>query len=214
MAEEWRPLPGWEETYEVSSLSRIRSLDRFVRCAGSPGRDHRREVKGRILKQIVGARGYLSVLLKDAERGKSKRMRVHRAVAIAFIPSENGRPYVNHIDHNKLNNAIENLEWCTHAENLQHAARAGRLSHDRIKGVLNPRAKLTEPDVVEIKRRLRQGHTTSGIARDYCVIQSTISNIKTGRTWKHIAATTIKNKGREQCRRLLRGTVIITQRQW
>ena len=56
--------------------------------------------------------------------GRKKRMKVHRIVAIAFLPNPQNLPVVNHIDENKLNNNVSNLEWCTHRENLMHGIHA------------------------------------------------------------------------------------------
>ena len=73
----------------------------------------------KIKKQRIGKDNYYKInLYKD---GKSKTFRVHRLVAELFIPNPNNYPIVNHIDGNKLNNHINNLEWCTYSENTKHA---------------------------------------------------------------------------------------------
>jgi hypothetical protein len=186
MNEEWRPVPGWEETYEVSDLGRVRSLDRLIRCVDKVGVERARECKGRVLSPGVGRKGYRAVKLQGAGMCKPKRMRVHRLVAMAFIPNEGNRPHINHIDHDRQNNAFTNLEWCTPSENMQHAGKAGRLGKGGLKGSGHPLAKLTEASVVEIRRRLELGHRHCDIAKDYCVGRRSIGLIKEGRTWKHI----------------------------
>lgn len=113
--EEWRGIPGVEWAYEVSSHGRVRSLDRYVPMAPSGKlRFHR----GRILAQnTVGAdRGYLGLTIA----GRPGKQRVHRLVAEAFLglgfPGDERD--VDHLDENKLNNRVDNLEVVTHAENM------------------------------------------------------------------------------------------------
>lgn len=101
MTEEiWRPIEGYEGLYEVSSYGRVRSLDMYVRCKSY------RLHKGKVLSPIINTNGYLFVGLQG------KRFSVHRLVAQAFIPNPQGLPQVNHIDENKSNNNVDNLEWC------------------------------------------------------------------------------------------------------
>lgn len=106
MNEIWLPVEGYEEFYEVSSLGRIRSLDRvFIDKCGNE-----KHLTGRILKQNHGTNGYLSVQF-SVNDVKQRRM-VHRVVAKAFIPNPENLPEVNHKDEDKYNNRIDNLEWC------------------------------------------------------------------------------------------------------
>lgn len=87
--------------------------------------------------------GYLAVF----PRGKS--VRVHRLVAIAFVPNPHGKPHVNHIDGNKKNNRAENLEWATHQENIRHAYDTGLARNGS--GEMAGNAKLTAANVAEIR---------------------------------------------------------------
>lgn len=115
--EEWKPIPGYEGLYEVSNLGNVRSL------RGWNGRKYIERT--RLLKKTMTTTGYYKVeLIKEK---KKKSLRVHRLVAMAFIPNENGKPYINHIDCNPLNNKVENLEWCTQKENVHHALRLDRI---------------------------------------------------------------------------------------
>lgn len=112
--EEWRDIPGYEGLYQVSSLGRIKSLDRIVIRGG---RKH--SIKGCLIKQSDNGAGYMMVgLHKD---GVVKTAYVHRAVAMAFVQNPDNRPVVNHIDYNTKNNTPENLEWVYQGENLEHS---------------------------------------------------------------------------------------------
>lgn len=118
---EWRPVVGFESTYEVSSCGQVRSLDRLVRQS-HPGSTKTRLWKGKQLKQTVAAtRGYAQVSL--SLDGKAHKVYVHRLVAEAWLTGRNET--VNHKDGNKLNNNVTNLEWVSHSDNLRHAFATG-----------------------------------------------------------------------------------------
>lgn len=113
--EVWKDIPGYAGMYQVSNLGRVKSLERDTK------RSRPQHIKERILKQTPNktSGNYLQVYLADA--GKYKAFLVHRLVAQAFIPNTDNKPVVNHKDGNKQNNCLENLEWCTHKENVLHA---------------------------------------------------------------------------------------------
>lgn len=100
----WVPVKGYEGLYEVSAWGRVRTLS------------YRGTGKTRLLRQCVGAKGYLTVVLD--KNGKSRSHPVHRLVAHAFIPNPLGLPRVDHKNENKTHNCVGNLEWCGHASEL------------------------------------------------------------------------------------------------
>ncbi len=106
MKEEWRDIEGLEDWYEISNLGRVKSID------------HRK-----ILKTNVNNKGYETITFTF--QNKTIHKLIHRLVAQAFIPNPKKLPQVNHIDGNKLNNNVKNLEWCTGSENMKHAFRTG-----------------------------------------------------------------------------------------
>jgi DNA-binding transcriptional regulator YiaG len=117
MQEIWKDVVGYEGYYKVSDKGNVMTVAReFIKSNG-----RKCVVKERILSQGT-IRGYRVVDLKV--NGTRKTMRVHRLVAMAFI----GKPYkemVNHIDGNKINNSVDNLEWATRSENGLHAYSTG-----------------------------------------------------------------------------------------
>jgi hypothetical protein len=108
-------------------------------------------------------------------------------VALAFIPNPQALPHVNHIDCCTSNNFVENLEWVTHKQNMEHSARLGRMGKSSGAGDLCHASKLTESDVVQIKLRLMLGERICQIVRDYpAVKKGAIGEIKAGRSWGHV----------------------------
>ena len=120
--EEWRDIPGFEGIYAVSNLGRVKSLERdseyYVK-----GQKRVRHYGESLMKQYEDQDGYLQCHLQD--HGREVYCNVHRYVAQAFISNPNGLPEVNHIDGDKHNNKLENLEWCDNQYNVSHALETG-----------------------------------------------------------------------------------------
>lgn len=118
------------------------------------------------------------------KNGKVKWFSIHRLVALNFIPNPLKKLYVNHKDGNKLNNNVSNLEWVTHAENIQHSYKIG--THKIFQGENRKINKLTNKDVLNIVKLLNKGITQRKIANMFNVTQTCIGSIYLGKTWYHI----------------------------
>ena len=114
----WKPHPEYAGI-EVSTLGKVRTLDRVVSCKGNGTR----LVKGRVLKQSKDKDGYL--LVNITINGKQTTKRVHRLIAQTFITNPNGFPMVNHKDCNRDNNKVSNIEWCTASYNSKYREELG-----------------------------------------------------------------------------------------
>jgi len=112
-----KPIIGYEGYYEVDQFGRVNSINRMVRVNDN-GRIYDKPLIGKQMKQSLHTKGYKTVsLTKD---GDTKTLYVHRIVAEAFIPNPNNFPCVNHIDEDKTNNFVENLEWCSEQYNTTY----------------------------------------------------------------------------------------------
>ena len=160
----WRRVKNYENLYVINSHGEIMNVK-----------------TGKFLKHTKLNTGYYSVALRGYN-GKFKRFLLHRLLAESFIDNLNNKPMVNHKDGDKTNNNLNNLEWCTLAENLKHAA-----EHDLYtKGSNHYRSNLTEEDVFEIKLMIKFHIPTKKIAELYNVKSYNISDIKSERSWKHV----------------------------
>lgn len=162
--EKWKDVKGFEGFYQVSNLGRIKSF-----CRKKPI----------ILKPKIKENGYLEVCLF----GKSQY--VHRLVVVAFISEIKKGLNVNHKDGIKGNNNLNNLEIVTISENLLHAFRNGLRTPYKTKGTKNGNSKLTEIDVLQIRKTFKKGKSVE-FAKRFKVDPSTILSVFKRSTWKHI----------------------------
>lgn len=170
--EQWKDIPGFEGSYQVSNYGRIKSLPRKIIYKDGRIWDKKDEI---ILKQSINTKGYLFVNLRA--NGNFHVLRIHKLVLSAFVPNLKNKPQCNHKDGNKLNNYTANLEWATNSENQIHAVRLG------IRGT-----KLCVKDVIEIKKTKRNATKLKKIelSEKYKVSISLIEKIFRNEIWNHV----------------------------
>ncbi len=178
--EEWKPVVGYEGIYSVSNLGRVRSEDRII----EEHNGRQRINKGRVLKPFGTGkcRAYLAVDLR--KNGKRKTTKVHRLVAIAFISNPDDCPQVNHLNGDKSNNTVSNLEWTTNLENARHAYRTGLKV--TLKGSAVWNSKLTKEDVLLIREMEFWNLKRKEIARLFDVSTVLIGKIMRREVWTHV----------------------------
>lgn len=140
--EEWRDIAGFEGRYQVSSRGRVRSLRRALMYPNG-----RRVVPRRLMTLHWHTNDYWVVWLRK-DGTIHKKMFVHRLVADAFIPNPGNLPVVNHIDHDRRNSRVENLEWVTFSENTQlYYDRRRRLKAAEAPAVVAPEEEIDPADI-------------------------------------------------------------------
>ncbi len=169
--ETWRPIPGAKGAYEVSDHGRVRSLDRVVQRGGRPMRR-----QGQPIRTPVKSNGYLH--FKLAFGGRVSYPTVHQCVASAFLGTKPQGYAINHIDGDKANNHVANLEYVTYTQNSEHAVAIGLAPS----GERSVRSKLTAPQVRAI-RAARGRQTAKQLAKVYGVSHLYIPLIWTRRRW-------------------------------
>lgn len=149
--------------YEISSYGRIRNINGYIRKIQTDKKGY----------SVISIRNYLGI---------RKTLKIHRLVAIMFLDNPKNLPQINHKDGNKKNNKVDNLEWCNNSYNQKHAF----LNNLQInKGSKNPRSKLSEENVIEIRKNGKYD-TYLNISKKYKVSKSTIYSILNNKNWKNL----------------------------
>lgn len=171
--EVWKDVKNYEGHYQVSNLGNVKSLDKVVTQKTKYNTFVDAIYRGKELRKEILKGGYLRVTLSKSN--KQKRITIHRLVALAFIDNIENKKYVNHKDGNTNNNNILNLEWCTSSENELH-------SYD-VLGKINPIRKLTNHQVIDIKKNAIKRVNINSYAIKYNVHITTILNILNNKTY-------------------------------
>lgn len=162
----WKPVPNeFSHLYEVSNHARVR------RIGGYP---------------LVGGvyNGYRYVELCNGTKNR-RNIPVHRIVALAFIPLIDGKTHVDHINGDRSDNRIENLRWCTHAENMGFASASGKIKATRRRGEESGRSKLTNEKVRYIRSTWPDKNQRE-LSVEVGVSHVSVGNILSGKTWLHL----------------------------
>lgn len=142
----------------------------------------RRISSKRVKKPYLRKDGYVGIQLYKSKT-EVLNFQLHRLIAIAFIPNPNNLPFINHMDSDRQNNKISNLEWCTKQENVIHGYISGFASN---RGSKNGFSKLSEQQVLEIRKKKTEGLTHQQLANMYNVSYGCITGIIQRTNWKHI----------------------------
>lgn len=145
--EQWKPVnePGFENTYEVSNLGRVRSKDRGIKVAG-----HMTFRRGKVLQPCINKNnGYLYVVL--SYKGVQKDFTVHSLVANAWLPRVKGLDFINHKNENKIDNRVCNLERCTASYNIRYNGLSKRQAETRYKHGFTKRVRVRDAKTQEVK---------------------------------------------------------------
>jgi hypothetical protein len=174
--ENWKDIKGYEGLYQVSDLGRVKRL--AGKCIAKAGKF--RTVSESILTTFPNKTRYNYLYVNLNNRG-IRQFRVHRLVALHFIPNTYNLSQVNHIDGDKNNNTVKNLEWCTGLENMRHSFKIG--THKTRKGIDAPNTKLNLEKVKIIKERLQNKESGRSIAKDFNISEGMVSLIKHNKYW-------------------------------
>lgn len=188
--EVWKKCPGFEDSYEVSNLGTVRSIDRIQA-------KRRGIIKGKIISYNLNQKGYPQ--LRFYKNNIKYVRNPHRLVAIAFIPNPNNLPQVNHIDGNKKNNRVDNLEWVSNSCNQKHAYRLG-LQPSRA-GENNSKTVLTDNQVSAMKIYYNSGKTLLEVSNKFNVSIGIVRNIFYLRTWKTNKTPILKRDDRSKTKK-------------
>jgi len=169
MDEQWRPVVGHEEWYDISNLGDV------MRVKAGPG-----TFVGRILRASPDSHGYPQVSL--CKNGVQHVYNVYRLVAAAFLGERPEGYEINHIDGDAANHSLSNLEYVTRSDNLAHAYMIGARC---AKGSNNTASKLIEDNVHEIRKLLGK-ESPKDIAARFNVSRSCIYAIANGNSWTHL----------------------------
>lgn len=170
----WKDIEGYKGFYQINEEGVVRSLPRLEYVESTRTGGHYRKRMGRIIAQSKNNAGYMQVHLHID--GGTKAFSVHRLVAISFIPNPYDKPEVNHIDEDKTNNKVSNLEWSTRVDNELH-------SSYRMRGSSNGYSLLSEEQVLEITKMLSDNISQVNIAKHFNISNHTVHKIKVGKNW-------------------------------
>ena len=173
----WQEVEGYSGIYFVSNFGSVKSVDHF--CEGRTGSGKQ---TGRLLKAQKCYKGYLRVSLSFNK--KKKAVSVHRLVAKAFIPNNENKPQVNHINGIKDDNRVENLEWCNNSENQIHAVKTGLCNPNY--GEKHYMAKLSNENVGEAISLHKSGFKNIELAKKFNVSAAAMSKILKRETYINI----------------------------
>ena len=153
-----KDIKGFEGRYAATKDGRVWSY-------------RRSGAKGGWLSLVTHWKGYSTCTLYKGTRKSGRNIFVHRLIAETFIPNPENKPCINHIDANKLNNHVKNLEWCTQKENTAHAIKLGLVNWSAV-------TKLSDKEVATIKLKYKSGYfTQKALANEFNISQPYVGKL-------------------------------------
>jgi len=147
----WKDVVDYEGYYKVNDLGEVKSVDRII--IDKNGKE--KHLKGKLLKKGVFSNGYTFVSLRPI-KGTTNKL-IHRIVAESFLDNKNNLPVVNHLDEDRKNNKVFNLEWVTHSENVEHGRKYGKAEYCYIKKQVTIINEIDENIVLSFETRKEAG---------------------------------------------------------
>jgi hypothetical protein len=146
------------------------------------------ETEYKLKKFIISINNYYGVNIGLGRRGYYKTCTVHRLLGMGYIPNPNRKKVINHIDGNKLNNSLDNLEWCTYSENNKHAYIYGLKKPTKPRcGEMSNLCLHSEKEVRKVCKLFEKGYDPEGIYREFGISKAFTSKIYYRKSWKHIS---------------------------
>jgi len=175
----WKPVKNYESYYEVSNFGNVISVERYIEHP-----THNYLKKQKLLTQFDDGRGYKHVKLYD-EKGNPRNFTIHKLVALSFLDNPKNYNEINHIDHDKKNNRVNNLEWITRSENIKHSYQSR--DPKTYKGSGNKMSKLTEEQVIQMRKDREVSNLTyKQLAEKYFVGITLVGYIINNKVWRHV----------------------------
>jgi hypothetical protein len=169
-SEIWKAIDGFDSIFQVSTHGRLRSTTRTINAKNGKIKI----LKGKLMASGIKNNGYYMACI--CYNYKIMNFTIHRLMALAFIPRIEGKDFVNHIDGNRANNNLSNLEWVTRKENVRHGVERA-MNEGRIF------MKYTKIQIIEIRDKHKNGHKQTELAIEYKTKPKTIADIIHRRTW-------------------------------
>jgi hypothetical protein len=160
----WKPIKGYEGLYEVSNMGRVKRLPTSFECGSRWGKDRIITFKGRILSVSKADKKHYPIVWLSL-KNKVKNYSVHRLVATAFLSNSENKLQVNHIDGNRDNNNVSNLEWVTGNENMMHSYYILKNQKVGQKTIIDVETGIVYDSIMDAFNSKKYGYKYSTIAR-------------------------------------------------